>query len=111
LLHDQVSLEIQYDQLLTKFAFDDNLRLYNKVLQPLVERVEQNRGTSADFGLLPIMAGHSKGQIGALLAESFSERIVSACNLVLTDGNTLLGSEELEMLVAGAYTRPLLSST
>jgi hypothetical protein len=72
-----------------------------KVIQPLVEQVGDpgKRNTPLDFGLLPVMVGHSKGQIGALLAESFCERVVSACNTVMTDGNTLLGDEELEMLV------------
>ena len=51
------------------------------------------------FGFLPRMAGCSKGQIGALMAESFCERMLSKANIVMTDGNTLLGDEELKMLV------------
>ena len=51
------------------------------------------------FGHLPLMAGCSKGQIGALNAESFAERILSAANLVLTEGNTLLDDSMLEILV------------
>ena len=45
------------------------------------------------------MAGCLPYQIGSLNAESFCERVISACNLVMTTGNTLLGNEELEMLV------------
>ena len=52
-----------------------------------------------EFGYLPLMASCSEGQIGALCAESFCERVLSQCNLVLTEGNTLLSDEELEMVV------------
>lgn len=38
-------------------------------------------------------------QIGALNAESFCERALSCANNVMTEGNTLLDDEELEMLV------------
>ena len=51
------------------------------------------------LGLIPLMASCSKGQIGALNAESFCERVLSQANLVMTDGNTLLSDEELEMIV------------
>ena len=44
------------------------------------------------------MASCSYASIGALNAESFCERVLSAANLVVTDGNTLLSSEEVEML-------------
>ena len=50
-------------------------------------------------GLVPLMASCSKGQIGALNAESFCERVLSQSNLVMTDGNTLLSDEEIEMVV------------
>ena len=40
------------------------------------------------------MASCSYASIGALNAESFCERVLSAANLVVTDGNTLLSSEE-----------------
>jgi len=51
------------------------------------------------FGLIPLMASCSVGQLGALNAESFCERMLSCANLVMTDGNTLLSDDELEMLV------------
>ena len=50
------------------------------------------------FGFLPRTAHASKGQIGALNAESFCERCLSFANTVMTDGNTLLSNEEVEML-------------
>ena len=39
------------------------------------------------------------GQIGALNAESFAERVISGSNLVMTNSNALLGEKMLEMLV------------
>ena len=51
------------------------------------------------YGYLPRMASCSYAQLGALNAESFCERALSCANLVLTDGNTVLSDEELEMLV------------
>ena len=51
------------------------------------------------YGLLSLMAGCSVGQLGALNAESFCERILSCANNLLTSNNTLLDDKELEMLV------------
>jgi len=48
------------------------------------------------YGFIPLMASFTYGQIGALNAESFCERVLS---LVLTEGNTLLDDAELEMLI------------
>eukprot|EP00966_Prymnesium_polylepis_P231272 5351934-Prymnesium_polylepis.1 len=41
------------------------------------------------------MAACSKGQIGALNAESFGERVLPCANLVVHDGNTLLDDDEM----------------
>ena len=51
------------------------------------------------FGHLPAMASCSKGQIGALNAESFCERCLSCANLIITEGNTLMHDDEVMMLV------------
>ena len=51
------------------------------------------------FGLLPIMAGYSIGQLGALDAESFCERVLSCANNVVRTDNTLLDDVEVEILV------------
>ena len=45
------------------------------------------------------MASSSGVQIGVLCAESFCERIFSEANYVCHDGNTLLDTEEINMLV------------
>ena len=60
------------------------------------------------YGKLPLMASCSSGQIGALNAESFCERVISGANLVLDDGNTLLGDEELSMLVVLRMNREFM---
>ena len=67
-------------------------RLYNKITE--VDKEERI------YGLIPRMASCSYGQIGALNAESYGERVLSCASTVLTEGNTfLLSDEELEMLV------------
>ena len=45
------------------------------------------------------MACNSTGQLGALSAESYCERVLSCANNVVITGNTLLSDEEVEMLV------------
>ena len=60
------------------------------------------------YGFLPLMASCSEGEIGALNAESFSERILSTAADVMTKGNTLLGDEELEMLVVLRMNRDFM---
>ena len=51
------------------------------------------------MGLGALLAMFSEGCIGSLMASSFCERINSCANLVLTEGNTWLSDEEMEMLV------------
>ena len=55
--------------------------------------------TREKFGVLPYTATGSCASISKMLAQSFAERLNSAGNLVLTKGNTLLGDEEVSMLV------------
>ena len=54
------------------------------------------------------MAGCCDGHIGDLNAESFAERVVSCSNLVMTNGNTLLGDKMLEMLVVLRMNREFM---
>jgi hypothetical protein len=51
------------------------------------------------YGYLPAMTSCSKGQLGALNAESFRGRCLSCANMVVRDVNTLLLDEEVKMLV------------
>ena len=60
------------------------------------------------YGFTPLMATFSSGQIGALNGESFCERVLSAGNLVVDEGNTLLSSEEVEMLTVLRINRKFM---
>jgi len=60
------------------------------------------------YGWLPLMASASGGQIGALCAESFCERILSEANDVCHDGNTLLDTEQINMLVVLRMNRQFM---
>ena len=51
------------------------------------------------FVLIPLMATPSQFNIGALNAESFCIRIMSAENIVMTDRNALFDDDELEMIM------------
>lgn len=66
-------------------------KLYNEVM-----RQDQGRRT---YGFIPLMASCSVGQLGALSAESYCERVISCANNVMNKGNTLLNDVELEQLV------------
>ena len=65
--------------------------LYNEVM-----RHDQGRKL---YGYIPLMASSSTGQLGALSAESYCERVLSCANQVVVNGNTLLKDEEIEMVV------------
>ena len=58
----------------------------------LYKKLEASDGLG--LGHLPAMAACSKGQIGALNAESFCERVLSCANLVVHDGNTVVLSDD-----------------
>ena len=51
------------------------------------------------YGFLPKMAIASRGSIGALMSASFCERINSCSNLVVTEGNSVLGPDLVEKVV------------
>ena len=60
------------------------------------------------YGWLPVMTSSSGGQIGALCAESFCERILSASNEVCHDWSMLLDTEEINMLVVLRMNREFI---
>ena len=78
----------------------------SRALKVLMNLNEESKGRP--FGYLPVMATASRGSIGAFLASSFCERINSIANLVLTDGNTLLSEEEINMLTTLKMNRKYL---
>ena len=60
------------------------------------------------YGWLLLMASCSGGQIGALCAKSFCERILSEANDVCHEGNSLLETEEINMLVVLRMNREFI---
>ena len=50
---------------------------------------DSDKGGHRAYGLFPLMASSSGGQVGALCAESFGERILSEDNDVRRAGETL----------------------
>ena len=74
----------------------------------LYRALEGNDSDRRLYGWIPRMASCSYAQIGALNAESFCERVLSCANLSLTEGNTMLGVEELEMLVVLRMNRKFM---
>jgi hypothetical protein len=70
--------------------------------------VDEKVTERANFGFLPLLAGCSDGQIGALNAESFAERIISGANQAMDEGNTLLADKTLEMLVVLRMNRAFM---
>ena len=83
----------------------DLMALMDLPMGKVYRKLEERAG---EFGHLPLMAAGSTGQIGALLSESFCERVLSCANDVMTDGNTLLADEELEMLVVLRMNRDFM---
>jgi hypothetical protein len=74
----------------------DALDLVSLNVGPLYLKLE---GAFDKYGFLPVMARGSVASIGALPAESFCERCLSAGNLVMNKGNTLLPDGDVDMLV------------
>jgi len=60
------------------------------------------------YGLIPQMAGGSKGCISFLPSQSFCERVNSIAKDVMTDAHTLMDDEELEMLVTLRMNRKFM---
>ena len=50
------------------------------------------------YGYFPFMATHSRANVGALLAASFCERIISAGNIILTTQNASPGGDTIMKL-------------
>ena len=51
------------------------------------------------FGFFPLLASFSKGQIGALNADSYLERVNSVGKIIMKNDSTLIGDELLDKLV------------
>ena len=61
---------------------------------------EEDKGvTTKNYILIPLMQNASNFQIGCLNAEIHNERMIYVGNDVVTEGNTLLSDDNIEMLV------------
>ena len=61
-------------------------------------------------GLLPFMMKSLRGQLGALNAESYSEHINSASQIVMDEGNCRMGCDMLNKLVTLCMNRKFMES-
>ena len=69
-------------------------------VKPIYDKInEVNNKNNNCFGLLPLMMGCSKFQLGALNSQSFSKRINSAANIVVTEGTKKTNSIFVDKLV------------
>ena len=76
-------------------------------LQQLIADIKKNDPMRERFGFLPYMA---KTWLGRLMAESFSERMLSNANVVLNPGNMRLNPVEMEQLVVLRMNRDFMVS-
>jgi len=85
--------------------FEDLSELNPGYLYKHIEKLDTDKRAN---GLLPLMASFSRGQIGALCAESFCERILSDANDVCHEGNTLLDTEKINVLAVLRMNREII---
>jgi hypothetical protein len=62
------------------------------------------------LGFLPLMAGCCDGQISAVNAERFAERIIPCANLAMADGSTPLNDKTHEKPVVLCMNRNFMVS-
>jgi hypothetical protein len=84
---------------------EDLMHLDIGKLYTTIEALDPGR---AQLGWIPAMASSSVGQLGALSAESYCERVLSCANNVVTKGNSLLSDDELEMIVVLRMNREFM---
>ena len=75
-------------------------------LKVLMEDIGENR----HCGLLLFMMKSLRGQLGALNAESYSERVDSALQVVMGEGNCRMGCDVLNELVTLRMNRKFMES-
>ena len=69
-------------------------------LKPLLDYLDNyNKDNSWVLGFLPSMCKSSVYQLGALCAQSFTERMILAENLLVTKRQTLLDDDHVNMLI------------
>ena len=84
---------------------EDIVALWYLPMGPIFKRLIEEDQDGSQFGHLPVMATASKASIAALLASSFCERINSAANIVLHDGNLKMGDDEINKLTVKGFMK------
>ena len=106
---DNIDWRLEFpDELSDKPAGDllDPIRdLMHLDIGPIYARIE---GDFLTYGHLPRMARSSRASIGALPAESYCERCISAGNIIMDKGNTLLPDEDVDILTVLRMNRDLM---
>ena len=81
--------------------------LLNVPLGKLIAEIKKRDPERERYGFLPYMA---KTWLGRLMAESFSERMLSNANIVINPGNMRLNPVEMEQLVVLRMNRDFMVS-
>jgi hypothetical protein len=76
-------------------------------LKPMIDDIKKEN-KAGKFGYLPLMMGCSVGQLGALNAESFAERVNSAAKLLVDNKNTALADNLIDQLVVLRINRSFM---
>ena len=76
-------------------------------LKPVIMDI-LNRNTNNQYGYIPLMMGCSIGQLGALPAESFAERINSCGKVLLDDKKTSMKDDKLDKLITLRMNRKFM---
>ena len=78
-------------------------------LKPLMDEINTfNVNNDYCLGYLPLMVNSSKCQLGALNAQSFAERIISAANLVFTKDRSSTCLHLVDMMVTIRMNRTFM---
>lgn len=85
------------------------VRIFEHLFPLYIGKLYQRIEGQGKFGYLPDLARASRFKVVALPAQSFCERVISAANIVMNDGDTLLCDEELDMLVVLRMNRKFMN--
>ena len=106
-MHWSVPWKTLFPDLTTFDLIDDLMPIDIGVVYIYIEKKEDP--DRSKFGLIPLLASCSDGEIGALNAESFAERIISAVDLIMTDGRTALDDSTMDKLVVLRMNRDFMT--
>ena len=90
------------------YGEDEILQMWKLDMGKVLKQIITLDPKKEQFGYIPYMATMSRGSIGAFSASSFCERINSAANLILHEGNLKLDEGEINMLTVLRMNRPFI---